>query len=262
MLAVDEGNGRGKTMKSRALAFAALAAVASLCLAHPAYGQDDVTVNFSGGGSTTWIGPNPDGSGNIDVYAGIYNGTVSGIPGANPGIICDDYQDSVTAGETWTATALNAASLNSSNIDQTLFGATIGLEGYAEVATLVSYMFNGKSGYTQAELSSAIWYITSVGNASLSANLWNALDASAQALVKSLQKEFGGNLSAAEAALAGFSNLWVLTPSPEGAGEPQEMWVSAAEGGAAALYLLFAAFSCCGALYLKRRRQPAFQQAP
>jgi hypothetical protein len=260
MLSVDEDNGRGKTMKPRALAIAALAAIASLCITYPAYGQDDVTVDFSGGGSTTWIGPNPDGSGNIDVYAGIYNGTVSGIPGANPGIICDDYEDSITAGETWTATALNAASLNSSNINQTLFGATIGLEGYAEVATLVSYMFNGKSGYTQAELSSAIWYITSVGNATLSSNLWNALDANAQALVTSLQKEFSGNLSAAEAALLGFSNLWILTPVPDAHGGPQEMWVEAAEGGAAALYLLLAAFSCCGALYLKRRQQPVFHQ--
>jgi hypothetical protein len=243
-------------MKSRALAFAAIAAIASLCLTHPAYGQDDVTVNFSGGGSTTWIGPNPDGSGNIDVYAGIYNGTVSGIPGANPGIVCDDYQDTVVAGESWTATALNAASLaTGNNINETLFGATIGLEGYAEVATLVSDMFNGKSGYTQAELSSAIWYITSAGNATLSASLWSALDANAQALVTSLQKEFSGNLSAAEAALAGFSNLWILTPVPDAHGGPQEMWVEAAEGGAAMAYLLLAAFSCCGALFLRRRQQ-------
>jgi hypothetical protein len=246
-------------MISRALQFGAVAAIASLCLTHPAFGQDDVTVNLTGGGTTTWIGPNPDGPGDLDVYAGIYTGTVSGIPGANPGIVCDDYQDTDVPGESWTATALNAASLTSKNIDQTLFGATIGLEGYAEVATLVSDMFSGKSGYTQAELSSAIWYITSVGNATLSAQLWSALDSSAQALVTSLQKQFGGNLAAAEAALAGFSNLWILTPMPDAHGGPQEMWVEAAEGGAAALYLLLAGLTCCGAFYLKRRQQSAFQ---
>lgn len=243
-------------MKSRALAIAAVAAIATLCLTCPAHGQDYVGVNFSGGGSTTWIGPNPDGPGSLDVYAGIYNGTVTGIPGANPGIICDDYQDNVTAGESWTATALNAASLTTSNIGQTLFGATIGLQGYAEVATLVSYMFGGHSGYTQAELSSAIWYITSVGNAGLSSNLWSALDATAKSLVTALQNQFGGLSNAqAQAALQKFGNLWILTPSPLGPGEPQEMWVSAAEGGAAALYLLLAAFTCCGALFLRRREQ-------
>lgn len=234
---------------------ATIAAVALLCLTRPAHGQDDVTVNFSGGGSTTWVGPNPDGPGSLDVYAGIYNGTVSGIPGANPGIICDDYKDNVTAGQTWTATALDAAALTTSNIGQTLFGSTIGLQGYAEVATLVSYMFSGNSGYTQAELSSAIWYITS-GSGTLSSNLWNALDGAAKALVTTLQGEFGGLTNAqAQAALQKFGNLWILTPSPEGPNEPQEMWVSAAEGGAAALYLLLGAFTCCGALFLRRREQ-------
>lgn len=242
-------------MNSRALAVAAIAVIGSFCFAHPAYGQDDVTVNFSGGGSTTWVGPNPDVIQKETVYAGIYNGTVSGIPGANPGIVCDDYADNDTPGETWTATALNAASLNSNNINQTLFGSTIGLTGYAEVATLVSYMFSGNSGYTQAELSSAIWYITSAGNKSLQGRLWNNLDASAQALVKSLQQQFAGRLAAAKSALASLGNLWILTPAQQGPGEPQEMWVSAAEGGAAALYLLLAAFTCCGALFLRRREQ-------
>ena len=248
-------------MKSRILGVATVAALASFCLTLPAFGQTNATVNFTGGGSTTWVGPNPDFIlGSETVEAGIYNGTVSGIPGTSSGVICDDYQDTSTPGTTWTATALDAASLNSSNIDKTLFGSTIGLEGYAEVATLVSDMFNGHSGYTQAELSSAIWYITSAGNPLLSLRLWLSLDSNAQGLVTALQKEFAGNLSAAEAALAKFGNLWILTPSKLGPGEPQEMWVTAAEGGAAALYLILAGFSCCGALYLKRRRQPAFRQ--
>jgi hypothetical protein len=236
---------------------AAVIALGSLCCGIPAHAQDDVTVNYSGGSSTTWIGPNPDFIlGSSDVDAGIYNGTVSGVPGAHPGIVCDDYSGSVSPGETWTATALDAASLNSKNIDQTMFGSLIGLEGYAEVATLVSYMFNGHSGYSQAELSSAIWYITSVGNPILSLRLWLSLDANAQGLVLSLESEFGGKLAAAETALAGFSNLWILTPTTSG---PQEMWVQAAEGGAAALYLLLAGFSCFGALYWKRRRTPGMQ---
>jgi hypothetical protein len=209
-------------------------------------------VNYDSGGSATWTGPNPDGSGKVDVYAGIYNGGVTGIPGAATGIVCDDYKDTVVPGETWTATALNAASLNSKNINQTLFGSKIGLVGYSEVATLISYMFNGGSGYTQAELSSVIWYITSTGNSTLHSSLWSDLDASARALYKSLGGELG-NAAAAEAALAKFTNLWILTPAQLGPNEPQEMWVEAAEGGAAGLYLLLAAFACCGALFLRRR---------
>lgn len=232
-------------MKLRLLGFATIAALVVVSLAPAAFGQDDVTVSFSGGGSTTWSG-GPDG----DVYAGIYNGTVSGIPGANPGIVCDDYKDNVVAGETWTATALDAASLNTSNIDDTLFGSAIGLQGYAEVATLVSDMFSGKSGYTQAELSSAIWYITGGGLVTFA-----SLDGNAQTLVNNLKSEFGSlsNL-AAEGVLAQYANLWILTPSPEGPGEAQEMWVSAAEGGAALAYLLLAGFSCCGAMFFRRRR--------
>jgi len=216
--------------------------------AMPSHAQ--VTVNYTGGGTTTWTGPNPDFpifSEKVD--AGIYNGTVSGIPGAGPGMICDDYADEVTPGETWKATALNAASLTAGNVGNTMFGSLIGLDGYAEVATLVSYMFSGKSGYTQAELSSAIWYITSGGSPLLSLELWSSMDKSAQALVTSLKSQFKTNAQAL-AALAGFGNLWILTPTKSG---PQEMWVEAAEGGAAVLYLLLAGFSCFGAMYWKRR---------
>lgn len=237
-------------IKSGLYGAVAVFALAQLALANPSQAQTPVTVNYSGGGSTTWTGPNPDFIfGNETVYAGIYSGSVSGI-GAQSGMICDDYADTVTPGETWSATAFNAASLTSSNIKNTMFGSTIGLDGYAEVATLVSYMFSGHSGYTQAELSSAIWYITSGGNWLLSSRLWNSLDANAQALVTSLQSQFKTNAQAL-AALSGFGNLWILTPNKNG---PQEMWVEAAEGGAALLYLLLAGFSCFGAMYWKRRQ--------
>ncbi len=233
-------------MRFKSLGIAVIAALVLVSLAPAAFGQDDVTVTFNGGGSTTWAG-GPDG----DVYAGIYNGTVSGLPGANPGIVCDDYKDNIVAGEVWTATALDAASLNTTNIDQTLFGSTIGLDGYAEVATLVSDMFSGKSSYTQAELSSAIWYITGGGLVTFS-----SLDANAQALVNTLKAEYGSlSATGAEAVLAQYANLWILTPSPEGPGEAQEMWVSAAEGGAALAYLLLAGFCCGGAMFFRRRHQ-------
>jgi hypothetical protein len=234
-------------MKTKAVGFAVILALIPFCVALPLFGQKTVTVNFSGGGSTTWAG-GPDGN----VYAGIYNGTVSGLPGANPGIICDDYKDTIVPGETWTANAVSAASLNSGNIGQTMFGNSIGLDGYAEVATLVSYMFSGHSPYTQAELASAIWYITGGGLVKLS-----SLDSTAQALVASLQKQFGSlSASGAEAVLAQYANLWILTPAL-GPGEPQEMWVSVAEGGTAMMYLLLVAGCCFGAMFFRSRGSAA-----
>lgn len=231
-------------MKTKAVVAVSIFVLLMFCVALPAFAQQSVTVTYSGGGSTTWAG-GPDGN----VYAGIYPGTVSGLAGANNGIVCDDYQDTVVPGETWKATTLSAASLNTSNLSQTMFGNTIGLDGYAEVATLMSYMFAGHSPYTQAELASAIWYITGGGLVRLS-----SLDATAQALVASLQKQFGSlSAAGAEAVLAKYANLWILTPNPNRHGGPQEMWVSVAEGGTAMTYLLLVAGCCFGAMFFKRR---------
>jgi hypothetical protein len=238
-------------MKLRALGFAAITVGAVICLAIPGLGQVTVSMPANATGTGTWNSPEGD------VYTGIYTGTVSGIPGANPGIICDDYNDTVTPPETWTATALRASSLTTSNIGQTMFGSTIGLQGYLEVATLVSYMFSGNSGYTPTELSSAIWYITSGGFGLGSTAGFDKLDAAAQALVKSLQSQFGSlSNNSAEALLANFTNLFILTPSSWSGTRPQEMWVSVAEGGAATMYLLLAMLFCFVAFF-KRNRERA-----
>lgn len=251
---IEASGGRGKRMKIRYAGLAAIAGSILLVAGLPAWGQITVSMSSNASGTGTW--ESPEG----DVYTGVYTGTATGVPNANPGIVCDDFSDTVYSGETWKATGLDAASLTTANIDQTMFGATIGLQGYAEVATLVSDMFNGKSGYTPTELSSAIWYITAAGNPILSAQLWADMDSAAQALVKSLQKQYSGlTNAAAEQVLAQFSNLWILTPiagsqNPYTDGEPQEMWLSVPEGGAALLYLLLAGAACFGGLFSQRRR--------
>jgi hypothetical protein len=145
--------------------------------------------------------------------------------------------------------------LTSSNIGKTLFGNSIGLDGYAEVATLVSMMFSGGTTYgaikgiTQAELASAIWDITTKGG------IWG-LDATARALVAAVENAFGSNTSKAQSYLATLTNLWILTPSKLGPGEPQEMWTEnlpVPEGGAALMYLLLAALFCGWSFYLRDR---------
>jgi len=231
-------------MKIKAKGFAAIVGLAVLCLGVPAFGQAVVSVDFTGGYTTTFE----------DFGAGIYSATINGA--SSPGIICDDFNDEVTSGEKWNANAYEASSLASGNLGNTLFGGSIGLTGYAEVATLVSLMFgNGTSygaitGITQSELSSAIWDLTTPGGIS-------GLDSKANALVAAVKLAFNGNLSGATAYLATLTNLWILTPDPKtgvGSGEPQEMWtenLSVPEGGAALLYLTLAGLTCFGAMFFR-----------
>jgi hypothetical protein len=240
-------------MKIRAIGLATIAGSALLYLGLPAVAQQDVTVDYTGGYSTTWA----NNSG--DYGAGVYTATINGA--SSPGIICDDFNDEVTNGEVWKAKAYEASSLASGNLGSTLFGNTIGLTGYAEVATLVSMMFSngtsygGITGITQSELASAIWDITTPHGI-------QGLDVKASLLVMELQLAFGGNTAKATAYLATLTNLWILTPDPKtgvGSGEPQEMWtenLNVPEGGATSIFLLLAGMSCFGAMFLRYRRQP------
>jgi hypothetical protein len=237
-------------MKVRVEGLVAAVAGALLCMSVPASGQQVVSVEFTGGYSTVW------GNSGGEYGAGIYTGTING--NASPGIICDDFNDEITTNETWNAKAFNVSTLVSSgNLGNTLFGNTIGVTGYAEVATLVSMMFGGGSTYgsitgiTQAELASAIWDITTTGGIS-------GLDAKALALVAAVEAAFGGNTAGATSYLASLKNLWILTPTPLGPGEPQEMWtinLNMPEGGAALMYLMLAGLVCGGAFYQRHREQ-------
>jgi len=244
-------------MKISTARIATFAASVILFAGLSAFGQT-VTVDYTGGYSTTWS----NNSGNY--AAGIYTATINGVTSSS-GIICDDFQDNVTKGETWKATAVQASTLASGNVSGLLFGgsyagyASVGVTGYAEVATLVSMMFSGTKTYlgvtgtiSQAEISSAIWDITAGGTL-------QGLDNTAKQLVAAVEKAFGGKTSAAETYLATLTNLWILTPTPAGQkGEAQEMWtenLSVPEGGAALMYLLFAMLFCGGAFFLRNREQ-------
>lgn len=238
---------RKETMRIKALGLGAIVALVVLCCGLPAFAQ--VSVQYTGGYSTTWA--NSSG----DYGAGIYTATINGA--SSPGIICDDFNDEITSGETWNAYAYQASSLTSSNIGETLFGSKIGITGYAEVGTLVSMMFSNSTTYgsltgiTQAELSSAIWDITTTGGIS-------GLDAKALALVAAVEAAFNGNNSAAQSYLATLTNLWILTPTPLGPGEPQEMWTEGLpvpEGGTALMYLLLAGISCFGAMQFNSKNR-------
>jgi hypothetical protein len=242
-------------MNIRIKRFAIFSAFVFLCAGVSAFGQQcpaagDVCVTFTGGYSTTFA--NSDG----DFGAGIYTANINGAPLAS-GMICDDYNDEITNGESWNAKAYQVSTLVSGgNLGNTLFGNTIGVTGYAEVATLVSMMFGGVNTYgtitgiTQSELASAIWDITTPGGI-------NGLDATAQALVSAVEKAFGGKNGASLAAqyLATLTNLWILTPTQGEPGRPQEMWISVAEGGSALMYLLLAGLFCFWTFFKSSRER-------
>jgi hypothetical protein len=255
-------------MRSSASWFSALAICVLVGSALPARGQEDVTIDFTGVAN-----PNVQ---TLGAYAGYYTGTITAngvTAAANPGFICDDYNNEIfLPSESWQATAISFASLatNPGDLSMTLFGNTIGLNGYAAIAYLSALMASA-SPSSQADIAAAIWYIGSIGTGTLSLS---SLDAAAQALVTSLlgaNGKFGtagGTATAAAIAELEGSSLWIYTPTgqdinPSGDPFPQEFIANAPpgsllvpEGGAPWLYLLLAASACCAAGALRYGRRP------
>ena len=185
------------------------------------------------------------------VGTGFYDGSINGVavgPGqpGGLGMICDDFRDNVFSGETWTANAINASSLTSSNLSQTLFGTSIGVVGYQEVAYLAYQMFTtGPSATTQAAYSEAIWALTGSG-----------VDPSK---LTGLALTLYYNVNAGGETLTGsqLASLWIYTPNPRGPNQAQEMWgrVAVPEGGSDLGYLFLAGLCCFGAMFARSRRQ-------
>ena len=245
-------------MKINAGGLAAIIGILGLWSALPVLGQSDgstFTVNFSAANNPVIVG---------DGYADPYNGSVvynGSTVNPNNLIVCDDYADTVHAGAHWPTTGIEASTLNSTNINDTMFGSKgskIGLIGYAEVADLVSQMFSPTATHQQqADLSAALWWITSggtVNNKGIYSFNGVTLDANAALLLSAVLKTSSSTLLAA---LAKDTSLWILTPTGYGTNgqEPQEMWASLSmpEGGAGFMFLLLAGGTCFGAMFLKYR---------
>ena len=230
---------------------------------------DTYTIDFTGNYTATWY----SASQNQTYGAGIYSATISGgiLNNAPVGMICDDFANDISSGNTWTATAYQA-SVIPENIGSTLFGNTIGVTGYAQIAFLMNAMFSGVgtgsdqtlmigmntvSGVTQADLSSAIWYIGAQGSTNVPP--LGDLSTNAQTIVSDLQGHFGTNGaegSTAEEFLDSMTNLFILVPSGN-TWNPQEVGISVPEGGATWMYLLMALAACVGFIRFGRRDQTA-----
>jgi hypothetical protein len=232
-----------------------LAVLALFCLAPFAFAQEPMTLTA----------PNPNYSWddtyyNEDVSVGPYVATVNGV--ANQQIICDDYADSVSVGDSWKVSVMNFASLTTSNLGSTMWGATLLSQGaqastvltdYLEAAWLTEQLIGQKNGAIVAAIQYAEWAIFNP-NAKLGGPQGTGITSYSYWYNLALSQT---NLSASE-----FANLDILTPlnsngtaCKAGSSCKQEYFMLVPEGGTAAMYLLLAGFSCFGAMLLRSRRQ-------
>jgi hypothetical protein len=240
-------------MKNRLGRLAAIAVL--LCFGIPAFGQGTpvtMTLTNVNGDPIVTVGGE-------EVYAGVYGGT-SSLSGANAGIICDDFYDEVGVPDTWSATAYQASTLGTTTpLSDVLFGGgnasgytNIGIAGYAALAYLVNLSLDSSGNPAlQGEISEAIWAITDPA-------LLAGTNAISDPVVLGLITTANNYATSTSDSMSQYSDLWIYTPNPietDGTGEPQEMWGSVPEGGAAFMYLLLAGASCFGAMFFGARNR-------
>lgn len=161
------------------------------------------------------------------IYISPYTAAVNGV--INTPVICDDFVDEVTLGESWN-TSVGAVGSTSTG----LFG-TENTQGYGEVAWLSEQLLSNLSNpVAQGQISYAIW---SVFEPTQVANWLQGKDGSPYNDTATYNAVFGGGGWLAQAATAvpddaassKFSNVTVYTPSPSCApgtcGQAQEFLV-------------------------------------
>ncbi|HSZ63730.1 MAG TPA: hypothetical protein VK828_18160 [Terriglobales bacterium] len=185
-------------------------------------------------------------------YAGIYIGPYDiqvGQNGPTYGMICDDFNDDINIGSTWTAKPI---SVSSSTLSQTLFGSQSGaLQGYEEVAALsYAILFNNQSATTTSLMQYAIWAVFSPtqvqnwlkANDGNYANDWATICSwiswASQHGSQSLLSEFV---------------VWTPQNCQSGNCGGQEFFQFVPEGGSALMYLLLAGIFCFGAMWIRSR---------
>ena len=180
-----------------------LTILALLCCAPVAFSQQ-VTMTLQSVPSSQ---PNLGG-----VYTGAYPFTISnGTTTISTTAVCDDFNDEITQGESWTANVVQFSSLTSSGTPfaGVLFGgSTFGggsysqLQAYDAVADLVGLLSNPPAGASVSDISYAIWDIfdPSASNGLPSADQTEAMALAGAALGQTY-------------APGAFSNFEILTPA-------------------------------------------------
>ncbi len=234
-------------------------ATATLLLGAVAFGQD-LQIN------------DPPSNNVMDgIYVGSYSAT-NLATGGNVQITCDDFMDN---------SDYNAATYTTntfSSLGSTLWGTYLMSKAggsyslsqvtqlYDEVAWLTVNMLK-QSGAEQGYYSFAIWAI--FDSSDVASWLTQYGDSGACNAVFGSGSWSGGKCTAGKGGLVGsalgqtytsgeFSNILILTPTgctTPGTCKEQEFIEVVAEGGSAALYLLFALTACFGAIFLRSRQR-------
>lgn len=202
------------------------------------------SVSFAGTTSVT-ITSVGDGANLAGVYVDPYNATVG--TATNVPVICDDWSDNVTVGESWTANVINLSTAGTSSVNP-LFGNTLSSTAqqglYNELAWLGTQLLaNPKDPATQDVVSFAIWELTNPyypgtpealpSASALGTITWNGVaNTSVQAAVNSELL-----LAGAQTGFNG-SGWEILTPAswPTNVGQPQEFLVYTPESSAVILF--------------------------
>jgi hypothetical protein len=209
------------------------------------------------------------------VYISPYYATVGTT--TNTTIICDDFADESNLNQPFTATVTTFSNLASS-LGSTVWGAyeltqgktsTAIVQLYEQAAWLAIQMLGQSPNSTaKAYYSYAVWAVFDPAGV----KAWLAGDPNAYNCIFGSSCSYGLNgagllASAQQNYLNGnYSNWALLSPlapsgsvcSPKISGNgtcpEQEFFVQVAEGGAAALYLLLAAATCFGVMFIRSRR--------
>jgi hypothetical protein len=246
---------------TKGVRIACLAAIATICLAIPAFAQISVILT----GPTS--GPVYDG-----IHMSPYYATVGGV--ANSAVVCGDFGDDSYFNSTWNATVTSFSSISSGNTSWGLAGANKSL--YGAVGYLMNLVLSAAPGSTTQVIDTfALWpvfdpsgvkkYLASnpitsgpLTTAALCSDIFGTAGCTSATAMK------GGLLHAAENggyATSGFLNLTVLPPDAtgtickagHGCGAQEFITVSVPEGGSTIAYLLVAGLCLVGAMLLSRR---------
>jgi len=222
------------------------AVVMLLGAATMAFGQHD----------TMRVDPIPGSQPNLNgVYTGAYPFSINGSTAVTPAV-CDDYNDEIYVGESWTANVTQLSSLGQTVNNTVYFDngptstAALQQQAYDEAAYLVQEMSNPPAGTSVSDISFAIWNLFDPGaDSGLSQsnlNAVNSLLASAQANWQSV------NTSNFEI-LSYDTGTTISCPSGDTCGRPQEFIVYTPEPSSVML-LGTGLLGLFGLMFASRRR--------
>jgi hypothetical protein len=218
----------------------------------------------------TLTAANPDGfslGNNPDVYVSPYSATITGANPYSGYVICDDYSDDVTVGETWTA---ESATLGSGGVTNGLFEATknnqltgiltssySGAQGYNMVAYLADELMTNNTFNTNEvaadALSYAIWTIFTPGAYNnISGDTVNGINIQSVVVtdIQSAWANAGQNSNYNGPTVT----VWTPTSWSGQTGRPQEYLTIQTPEASALAYLAVDLTTVLGILFLVRRR--------